>query len=287
MRMNTAQKVEALASAGRYKSQLKDLLIRRFWQQKKSWQLEFDGVSATFATDDFYSNIWFYGSQDIGDVYEPAITRLIIGFAKEAKSFVDIGANLGYFSVVAGKANPKLDILSVEMDASLAPILKRNLDLNGIEARIVTGAVGDGGEPIPYTPHPYSFMFKVSHEDCTPPDVHLEAVNRTIDSILGGATPDFVKMDVDGAEMIALTYAKTMLANPDLTMLLEVHPTVLPAFGSSAKEVGDYLTGLGLSLYTIGDFRSASSVSLQRVDSLEHLSTPSGDMILVTRKPVA
>lgn len=286
MRMNVGQKGIALASAGRYRRQLENLLVRRYWQQKKSWHLDFGGITADFATDDFYSNIWFYGSQNIGEAYEPAITQLVIEHARKSASFVDIGANLGYFSVVAGRANPALAILSVEIDETLAPILRRNLSINGVQAEIHTGAVGDGGDPIRYTPHPYSFIFKVAQEDSLAPELTLPAANMTIDAILGARKPDFVKMDVDGAEMIALRHAGAMLSNPELTMLLEVHPTLLPEFGSSAKEVGDYLTSLGFSLYTIGDFRSAAKVALERVDSLGHLSTPSGDMILVTRKPI-
>jgi FkbM family methyltransferase len=43
------------------------------------------------------------------------------------KNFVDIGANVGYISMLAGMANPEMKIVSIEADPRLIPLISENL----------------------------------------------------------------------------------------------------------------------------------------------------------------
>jgi hypothetical protein len=50
------------------------------------------------------------------------------------------------------------------------------------------------------------------------------------------ADPDLVKIDIDGAELLALQGMRRILQETKPDLLLEVHPAYLPSFGSSAAD---------------------------------------------------
>lgn len=288
MRMKTTQKLQALSKLPTLIGDIKALLIRRFWQSQSHWNINYHGISASYNTNDTYSNYWFYGPH-FDQIYEPIITKLIIDCARKSQFFMDIGANLGYFSVIAGAANPKIQIISIEMDKSLAPLIQANLELNNIEnALVVSGAVGSEYGRIEYTPHPYSFLAMATGEHTFVPKICQEAPILRIDDILEefSHTPGLVKMDIDGAEMMALINADRLLSKDDIIILLEVHPIHLIKFGSSAIELGDFLKNRGFSMYSIDDFRMGEDWAFEPLDTLADLCSETGDMVLVTRRNI-
>src|SRR5262245_56129330 len=102
MKLRFHQKVLVLSKSWAARAEIKRVLVRRYWKQREQFNLDFCGVRAKFSTKDFYSNYWFYGPQTSAAVYEPAITSLLASRVRRARAFADVGANLGYFTVVAG-----------------------------------------------------------------------------------------------------------------------------------------------------------------------------------------
>ena len=119
MRMTTAQKMRTMFGAFSARSDIKRLLIRRYWERQKTFVLDFAGVQAIFSTADFYSNYWFYGPQIEDMVYEPGTTQVLLSRLRSCRGFADIGANLGYFSVIAAVALKQVPVFAFEMDATL------------------------------------------------------------------------------------------------------------------------------------------------------------------------
>lgn len=287
MRLTRAQKLRVLASAWGLRGDIRSMLSRRFWQERKTWDQDYSGVQARFHTDDFYSNYWFYGPKNLTVAHEPVITKLLIHLAGQSQYLWDIGSNLGYFAVVLGKRNPNLRIMALEMDETLLPVIQRNLDTNGVQAEIVHGAVGNTDDTVSYTPHPYSFLQKMAKEKAVAPALQLKTPIMRMDDLArdAGALPDLIKIDVDGAEVAALRAATDVLANPELVMFLEVHPMLLPNFGASIADVDTILQEQGLRVYEIENFRTDSAVNFAEVASLEAgIPQQSNPMVLVTRK---
>ena len=287
MRLTRAEKLRVLSSAWGLRGDIKTMLSRRYWQQRKTWDQDYCGVQATFHTDDFYSNYWFYGPKNLTVAHEPVITKLLVHLAGQSRYLWDIGSNLGYFAVVLGRANPKLRIMALEMDETLQPVIRRNLDTNSVQAEVVHGAVGDTDGDVSYTPHPYSFLQKMAKEKASAPVLELKTPIMRMDDIAQreGALPDLIKMDVDGAEVAALRAASSVLENPELVMFLEVHPKLLPNFGVSISDVDEILQKHGLKVYEIENFRSDAAVNFAEVESLETgIPADSNPMVLVTRK---
>ena len=208
MKLQFFQKLDALAGVFAARGALKNVLIRNFWAKKKTFPLDVAGVKAVFSTADFYSNWWFYRQSQVENyVYEPFVSRLIVERSLRARAFVDVGANLGYFTVLVAKVlqSARKQVYSFEMDASLIPLIHRNLELNGLDNVQVVNAyiVEKSGPRFEYTPHAYSFLGRAAGISTEGLDIKLSANGLGLDDYFqaGPVLPNLMKMDIDGAEM--------------------------------------------------------------------------------------
>ena len=74
--------------------------------------------------------------------YEPIETRFVLGKIGDFETFVNVGANLGWYSVIAGVQGKS--VLAFEPDLLNATLLKKNLRLNGVsDFRVLEVAVSN------------------------------------------------------------------------------------------------------------------------------------------------
>jgi FkbM family methyltransferase len=75
--------------------------------------------------------------------YEPETEQLIREHLREGENFLDVGANEGYFSVVAASiVGPGGYVAAVEPQSRLCEIIEINLGLNRAAGKIFRGALG-------------------------------------------------------------------------------------------------------------------------------------------------
>jgi FkbM family methyltransferase len=285
MKLNFTQKALAAISTVGHRRELKGVLLRRYWNNHKTFTTKVAGRLILFDTSDFLSNILLF-QNEYSNGYEPAVSELIAKLIPNSKVYADVGANIGYFSVLPAVLNPSCKIFYFEMDVSIRRLLLKNIALNHIapdQITIVNAAIGDKEIEVEYTPHPFSFLAIVANESTDSYDIKLKSQTISLDNyfLQQGVTPDLIKIDIDGAEMAALRgMARILESRP--TLLLEVHPTILPGFGSSSSEVFGFLDGRGYKFYLISEFRHASNAGLKPISNFDGLSSKSGDMVLVT-----
>ena len=93
-------------------------------------------------TGDLISNYIYHFN-----TWEPSITQYIVESLDDLKgrSFVDIGANLGYFSVLVSKMNPESMVYSYEPMPFLYASLKRNIEINKLSnvVALLQSAISD------------------------------------------------------------------------------------------------------------------------------------------------
>src|SRR6266540_956801 len=66
------------------------------------------------------------------DSYEPDVRAALTHFLKPGDTFVDCGANIGYFSVMAGHlVGRRGQVVAIEANPVTRTFLSRNLQLNG------------------------------------------------------------------------------------------------------------------------------------------------------------
>lgn len=280
------QKVEAAFSAVKYRNELKQLLIRRYWQNHKTLKVAAGGVTAVFDSSDFLSNIFFWQGE-FSEGYEPAVCELLARLIKNSRVYADVGGNVGFFSVLPAIINPDCKIFYFEMDSTIRPLLIRNMKLNRLDetrVTIINAAVGDHDGELEYLPHPYSFLAKLGNEGIDVYDLKYRARVISLDEYFHqlGIDPDLLKIDIDGAEMSALRGMSRILKETKPGLLLEVHPALLPQFGSSASEVCSFLRGFDYQFFAIPEFRDTKKLRLTRIFDFNGLTSATGDMIFAT-----
>lgn len=152
-------------------------------------------------------------------VHEPGFTKFLLDtFLRDGGyKFLDVGANLGYFSCLFGKlAGPKGRVVAVEPEPNNFKQLKRNLrnnELNNVTAyRCAVGAEDGVAKMGVYKAANRGRHSLVDLESCKE---FIEVPVRRLDELLKDAASeswDLVKMDVEGYEPLVFQGAKETLA---------------------------------------------------------------------------
>jgi FkbM family methyltransferase len=146
--------------------------------------------------------------------WEPAITRYIRSALKPGDTFIDIGANIGYYSLLAsGIVGPRGRVMAIEASAAIYASMVRNLTINRRQnVKAINAAASDRPGELPV------FLGKAENLGhtttleslATKEGLRLEARVRadTIEQLVGGKTlygARIVKIDVEGAELSVLS----------------------------------------------------------------------------------
>ena len=148
--------------------------------------------------------------------YEPAATRVVLSALGEGDVFVDVGANSGYFTVLAAlRAGPHGRIFAFEPNPAVRRQLLRHVELNAIADRVTVSDLALADED---TDNVRLFVSCWPENDgiasLTPDaetiargglreDSSIAVRVRTFDSWVQTAQPpriDLMKIDVEGAE---------------------------------------------------------------------------------------
>lgn len=70
------------------------------------------------------------------DSFEPATSRTLRFFFSRAATFVDVGANYGFYSLLAAHWNPKLQVTAFEPVPPIFERLQHNIRLNQLQAKV-------------------------------------------------------------------------------------------------------------------------------------------------------
>lgn len=150
-------------------------------------------------------------------LHEYADMRFVLDSLKPGDLFVDIGANVGSYTVLASKVCGARTI-SVEPDPDTARALRRNIEVNEIGDRVevVEAALGAREGTVRFTVGRDTVNRVATANDKDTREVPV----RTLDDVLGGASPKIIKMDVEGFETQVLEGATRTMMNPALTAIV-------------------------------------------------------------------
>jgi FkbM family methyltransferase len=203
-------------------------------------------------------------------VWEPNLTAWISGRLKPGDVFVDVGANIGYFTLLAARlVRPGGHVVAVEASPSIFASLRSNLERNLAEnVRSVQVAAADAPQRLPvWRSDPTNLGATTtvySH------GLHWEAeVNALpLTEILTPAEASrarLIKIDVEGFEAAVVRGLIPMLTScrDDLEVVVEVNGSRTPP-GDDAEQLVAQLTACGFHVYAIeNDYEPDSYVSGQ------------------------
>lgn len=158
--------------------------------------------------------------------YEPITQEVVQRFCRPGSVFFDVGANFGYYSMLAARTGAK--VVAFEPDLALAEDLRLHAKLNGLEDRIElqrvavfsrTGEVflDPAGEN---TAHGSAHVCSLD----VPEDRAVRVPCTTLDDFVAGhLAPGLMKIDVEGAESDVLMGAERAFELTRPLVLCEVH----------------------------------------------------------------
>jgi FkbM family methyltransferase len=176
--------------------------------------------------------------------WEPLLTRWVRSSLGPGDTFLDVGANIGYFTMLAARAvGPAGTVVALEPSPATRRVLEANLRRNDLRnVRVVAAAAGATEDVIPLYRAPWN---DAESSTIAGPGLEHEADVRSVPalSLLSDdelARLRVVKVDVEGAEAAVLEGIRRSADTlpPQADFAVEVHPDVLQrAEGRSVRDL--------------------------------------------------
>lgn len=187
--------------------------------------------------------------------YEPELIRTFCKLLREGMTVVDVGAHIGIYSLIASRrVGASGKVIAVEASPANAELLRRHLKINGCaNVDVIDAAVGDRADQITFIYRP----------DATDPSAFANSIAydifgrrariqmMTLDDICKSVSPALLKIDIEGAELLAMRGAAGLLTRHRPTLVIAVHPEPMQALGTSPKGLIDYMRNMGYSATTL------------------------------------
>lgn len=179
---------------------------------------------------------------------------------KNGSVVVDIGAHIGYYTVVAGKrAGRQGKVFAYEPEQRNFSRLARNVEINDLSdtVTLIRCALSDKKG----TGHLYIDEENKGHHSLASngntcnTTVQIQTLDNSLKSF-GWPRIDVIKMDIEGAEFLALSGMKeTLVRNSNIILFTEFYPKAIRRMGGIPLRFLETITGLGFSLFLIDENR--------------------------------
>jgi FkbM family methyltransferase len=189
------------------------------------------------------------------NAYESRIVEHCIDRINRQRDVLDIGANIGLFTVLFAKLLTEGGgtVLSIEPTRGALARLRENIALNAVQnVRVFEGAATNRPGQVTVKTvegrEEYSTLGAMEHPSITTVPHSEEVVAAaTVDELVRrfSIDPGFVKVDVEGAEHLVFEGAKEVLGKSRPVIIAELSDYLLRKNGSSAAQVIALLRGSG------------------------------------------
>lgn len=202
-----------------------------------------------------------------GTSFEGDVANAMVRVLREGDIVVDIGANIGYLTVLASLlVGPTGRVIAFEPDPENVLRLRANVALNtGSNVTIVEKAVTDRSGEVEFFINsdnsggnalwdPAQFP---GNAKCVANPRPMRVAGTTLDDAwdeLGLPTPRLIKIDTEGAEHQVLEGMRGLLTRQDPHFVIaEYHPFGLERMGSGEESLRGLVEGLGYSTFALNN----------------------------------
>lgn len=196
--------------------------------------------------------------------FEPAETRFVEANLKPGDTFVDVGANIGWFTLHAARVVGEAGrVVAVEPRHDSHGLLTRSLAANAFEDFVEAHNAAAGDKPGSMrigwargTDNPAG-TWSVTHgelaERLSARDMEYQDTPvLTLDALLGDSRVDLLKIDVEGAEVTALQGGRRMLERQRPVVLSEINAELLAEVGrTNTAGFLNWMAGLGYACHAL------------------------------------
>lgn len=185
-------------------------------------------------------------------------SEIFESLSKDVNSFLDIGSNIGYYALLAAKANPKIKIVAFEPALGPKYYLKNNIELNGFKNNItaIDIALSDQTGAIDFYEvenKKYNYLkYNLAGEGNTGTKktsrnfVKKSVTTTTLDTFVTThkiATIDLIKLDTEGTEIHILKSGIDCIKKHEPIVISET------LFNTIEKDLESFFTELNYEMY--------------------------------------
>jgi FkbM family methyltransferase len=183
-------------------------------------------------------------------MWDQTISGLMENVLRPGMTFVDAGANIGWFSVLGSRlVGPSGHVFSVEPDPVNLSILRANLERNGCSnVTVLPFAAWSERTELDFArPPEEGAVARVGQDDGS----GLRVPADRLDALVEGPV-DYVKVDCELSDHVVVRGAEGLLQrNPSMLISVEFHPWHESHLGDWPPEILDRYRSMGLHPYEI------------------------------------
>ncbi|MEN3940937.1 FkbM family methyltransferase [Prosthecobacter sp. SYSU 5D2] len=228
---------------------LRNILRRPAWRDALAGRSSRVQVRAGFSMcvnpgNDFIS----MGLKLFGNI-EPVTEAFILAHVPPGGGFADIGANVGYFTLRVATGRPGATVHAFEPNPPIATLLEESVQLNGLRGRVIVNRLAVGNVPgvLPFCLHETNTGHSRLAADGATGDIQVPVI--VWDEWWSQQRPEprihCVKMDIEGAELLALHGMTGFLQRQKPALIVEAYDHQLREFGCSREKLQQFILGLG------------------------------------------
>ena len=203
---------------------------------------------------------WVLDSKHAQDMFiyscEPFSSKVLLNISSGINTFIDIGANRGWYSCLLRSRNPNLEVHAFEPDEKMFKILDRNLSQFTIKSKsvhrnkVALGHCSGVANLVTYVDG-NDGMMTLYPQEIMPIASNQIVEIQTFDSYFSARSADefdgsiLMKIDVEGSELETIQGARDFISTCKPIIIMEINSLLLAASSTSAKKVLDFMKNLG------------------------------------------
>ena len=226
------------------------------------------------------------------DYYAFGIKKLLNDFLRPGDVFVDVGANIGYLSLIASSIVSKDGmVVAFEPDPRALICFRNNIALNDIDNIILIEKMCSNEEGKAKFSLASHLGWSTATRNITSLDIvgEIEAKQCTLDNVFAGDllnenTIRLIKIDAEGYEPYILEGAKAIIERNETAFIIEINHERLIGDNRSIEDILKLFRDKNYCFYWINEKRgfinSLKEVEFERIVNLNNYYGRNGDIFV-------
>ena len=217
--------------------------------------------------------------------WEPHLTRYFSRVLQPSHTFMDVGANFGYFTVLCAPLVER--VIAFEPAARTRRYCASNIAVNGL-TNVELFSCGLWNETAALQllsdASGVNAVISSSNDPALEPIEVVSLDGWRAEGRLQLSRLDMIKMDVEGAELAALAGMKDTIAQFRPAIVMEANRPMLATFGITIDDVWAFFTALGYELRVFEHWQERDPIAASTLDELRD-RCPSGGLTDIVATP--